>query len=205
MNRILSIGHSNHPLDAFLAILDGHRVDAVADVRSTPYSGFNPQYNQEPLSSSLAKRGIRYVFLGIELGGRSNDPSCYENGRVRYDRITETKPFKQGVERLVRGAKEFHIALMCAEKEPLNCHRALHVAPALCRRLVAVSHIHSDGALESHSDAMKRLLKQFESSLEEDLFNRSRSLEDKISDAISLRSRQVAYFEPNRGSGEGGR
>ena len=156
--NILTIGHSTHPLEAFVALLRRHQVNAVADVRAAPYSRFNPQFNREPLAGDLAAHGIEYVFLGLELGGRSDDPSFYDKGRIRYDRLGGTPSFQRGLDRVMRGAVSHRIALMCAEREPLECHRALLVAPALEARGVTVSHILADGRLETHADAMDRLL-----------------------------------------------
>ena len=130
----------------------------MTDIRSRPYSRFNPQFNRESLARSLAQCGIVYVFLGAELGGRSDDPSCYENGRIRYDRVAATPSFRRGLDRVVRDAGGRTVALMCAEKEPLNCHRTLLVAQALATREVTVSHILADGGVETHAAAMKRLL-----------------------------------------------
>jgi uncharacterized protein (DUF488 family) len=152
---VLTIGHSTHPLETFVALLHRHRVAALADVRSAPYSRFNPQFNKDVLEKSLAVHGIRYVFLGHELGARSDDPSCYVNGRVQYARLASTDSFKSGIERVVRGANDFRLALMCAEKEPLECHRALLVARALAEIGIVVQHILPDGRLESHEAAME--------------------------------------------------
>ena len=143
---VLTIGHSNHVLDVFLALLRQHRVTAVADVRSAPYSRFNPQFNREPFAKALEAEGIRYVPLGNELGGRSDDPACYEGGRIRYDRVAATASFRSGLARVVQGAAKYRIALMCAEKEPLDCHRTLLVARALDAQGVDIAHIHADGA-----------------------------------------------------------
>ena len=90
---VLTIGHSRHPLEAFVALLRRYEVAKVIDVRSTPYSRFNPQFNRESLARNLTACGIEYSFLGVELGGRSDDPSCYENGRIRYDRVAATRRF----------------------------------------------------------------------------------------------------------------
>ena len=141
----LTIGHSTHALEAFVALLRRHHVAEVVDVRSAPYSRFNPQFNREALARSLAACGIEHVFLGLELGGRSDDPSCYENGRIRYDRLGATQLFQRGLDRVVHDMAGHHIALMCAEKEPLECHRTLLVAQALHTRGVAVGHILADG------------------------------------------------------------
>ncbi len=157
-STVLTIGHSTHPIEAFIDLLQRHGVTALADVRAAPYSRFNPQFNRETLAGSLDAPGIAYVFLGSELGGRSEDPGCYENGRISYERLGGTRSFRKGLERVAQGATNHRIALMCAEREPLECHRCLLVAPALDARGVAVAHIRSEGGLELHADAMRRLL-----------------------------------------------
>ena len=155
---VLTIGHSAYALVAFVALLQQHQVTAVADVRSAPYSRFNPQFNREPFAEALEAERIRYVYLGRELGGRSDDPSCYENGRISYARLARTERFRNGIARLMRGMSTYRIALVCAEKEPLDCHRTLLVARALCKQGVDVAHIHAGGAVEPHDEAMNRLI-----------------------------------------------
>ena len=188
---VLTIGHSTHPVEAFLALLQQHHVTALADVRSAPYSRFNPQFNRETLESSLKASGISYVFLGRELGARSDDPSCYEKGRVQYARLARTDPFERGIERVIRGANEYQIAVMCAEKEPLECHRTLLVARALVARGVAVAHILEDGRLETHEAAMERLL-DVVGVPHEDLF---RSRDELVADALARQEQRVAYID----------
>ena len=190
---VLTIGHSNHPLETFLGLLDRHRVTALADVRSAPYSRFNPHFNREPLAAALKAQGIRYVYLGRELGGRSDDPACYEDGRIRYDRLARTDRFREGLDRVVRGSAEHRIALMCAEKEPLDCHRTLLVARALDERGVNVAHIHPDGGNEPHAGAMERLLTSFDLDPEGDLFHRQQPREELIAEAIARRTKLVGH------------
>ena len=185
---ILTIGHSTHALEAFVTLLQRKCVTVAADVRAVPYSRFNPQFNREPLADSLAEHGIKYLFLGRELGGRSDDPSCYDNGRICYNRLGGTQSFQDGIDRAVRGAANHRIALMCAEKEPLECHRALLVAPALEARGVPVSHILADGALETHADAMYRLLAMHDEPEQGDLFGH---LDTRVEGAIA---KQAARF-----------
>ena len=192
-NNVLTIGHSNHSREAFTELLEQHEVGAVADVRSAPYSRFNPHFDRETLASALKASGIAYVYLGRELGGRSEDPGCYEGGRVRYDRIARTDRFRDGVERVVRGARKHRIALMCAEKEPLDCHRTLLVAPALDEMGIGVAHVRADGALESHAEAMDRLLDKFDLCPSGDLFRRPR--EELIAEAIALQAKRVAHAD----------
>lgn len=189
---VLTIGHSTHPIDAFVALLQRHAAAAVADVRAAPYSRFNPQFNREPLAASLAACGIAYVFLGSELGGRSADPACYDDGRISYERLGSTCAFREGLERVEQDATRRRIALMCAEKEPLECHRCLLVAPALEARGVPVAHIRPERKLEAHADAMTRLLAMhdLQDAVEgQRLFPRSRA--ERITEAIA---RQAARF-----------
>ena len=191
-DTVLTIGHSTHALDAFTALLRQHHVTAVADVRSAPYSRFNPQYNRKPLTEALKAQGMRYVYLGRELGGRSDDPACYEDGRVRYDRVAATESFRNGLDRVMDGAARHRIALMCAEKEPLDCHRTLLVARALDERGVDVAHIHADGVTESHKAAMDRLLDIYKLPREGDL---SGTREGLIDTAVARQAQRVAHTD----------
>jgi len=198
---VFTIGHSTQPLAALVSLLEQHAVTALADVRSAPFSRFNPQFNKDALARDLKPHGIKYVFLGRELGARSEDPSCYENGRVQYGRLGRTELFKQGIERVMNGAGEHRIALMCAEKEPLECHRTLLVARALDEQGVEVVHILSDGRLESHRAAMERLL-DVTGLPRDDLF---RSRADLIAEALARQEEKVAYVDEKlvAESGEG--
>ena len=194
---VLTIGHSTHSLAAFVALLRRYDVTAVADVRSTPYSRFNPQFNREPFAEALAAEAIRYVYLGDTLGGRSDDPACYEDGRIRYARIAASEPFRRGLDRVVRGAARHRIALMCAEKEPLDCHRTLLVAPALEEQGVAVTHIrvdHAGSRLEPHRAAMDRLL-DLVSLPRGDLLDEREGL---VAAAIAWQEARVAYVDGGR-------
>ncbi len=190
-HAVLTIGHSTHSTEAFFDLLRQHGVEAVADVRSAPFSRFNPQFNREFLGRFLKTNGIRYVFLGKELGARSDDRSCYDYGRVQYSRIEQTALFQSGLDRLLQGAAKYRVALMCAEKEPLDCHRTLLVAKALAARGQKVLHIHADGQLETHEAAMERLLKMT-GVPEEDMFL---SKEELLAKALARQEEQVAYVE----------
>lgn len=188
---VYTIGHSKHSLDEFIALLKLHGVTALADVRSAPYSRFNPQFNKDALERDLRPHGIKYVFMGRELGARSDDPTCYARGRVQYGRLAQTQLFRSGIERIERGAVEHRIALMCAEKEPLECHRTLLVSRALDKDGMAVSHILADGRLESHADAMLRLL-DVAGLPREDLF---RSQDELLAEALARQEDRVAYVD----------
>jgi hypothetical protein len=99
--------------------------------------------------------------------------------------------FRNGIKRIVRGADHYRIALMCAEKEPLECHRTLLVARALAERGVVVAHILADGRLESHEAAMERLLEAV-GLPDQDLY---RSRDELISEALVRQEERVAYVD----------
>ena len=188
---VFTVGHSNHSSGAFLALLEEYGVDEMADVRSSPYSRYTPHFNQDTLNGALDGVGIGYVFLGGELGGRPADRSCYDaDGRVRYDRLADTDLFDDGIRRIIRSADERRIALMCTEKEPLECHRTLLVARTLTERGVPVAHILDDGRLENHAATMDRLLDKFKLPHNGDLF---RSRDEVIADVLTRQAKRVGY------------
>ena len=188
---LFTVGHSNHPPETFINLLLRHGIDEVADVRSAPYSRYTPHFNYDPLQQALDDIGIAYTYLGGELGGRPADRSCYDSdGRVRYDRVAETERFDDGVRSVIRSADERRVALLCTEKEPLECHRTLLVARALAGRGVAVAHILADGGLESHDDAMARLVEAHKLPPDGDMF---RTREDVIVEALERQARKFAY------------
>jgi uncharacterized protein (DUF488 family) len=156
--RLFTIGHSNHTLERFVELLRLHAVTAIADVRSSPYSKFNPHFNRETLEASLRTAGIRYVFLGDELGARRSETEAYDGGTARYERIAQLPAFQKGLDRVRRGLDANRIALMCAEKDPLTCHRAILVCRHLHADALPIHHILDDAKIESHSEAEERLL-----------------------------------------------
>jgi uncharacterized protein (DUF488 family) len=186
---VYTIGHSTHEPERFIELLRAHEIAAVGDVRSSPYSRMNPQYNRETLKTILAAADITYVFLGRELGARSQDPACYERGKVQYDRLARTELFRAGLDRVRDGMERFRLALMCAEKEPLECHRGILVARELEAIGIEVRHILADASIETHSDSMKRLRAELHLP-ESDLF---RTPEEVIADAYRMQGERIAY------------
>lgn len=191
MTTLYTIGHSNHPVEEFLRLLTATGITAVADVRSQPFSRRNPQFNKDRLATTLAGHGIAYVFLGKELGARTDDPSCYEGGRVQYPRLAATPLFKSGIDRLLTGAETYRVALMCAEKEPLNCHRTLLVSRALEKCDASIMHLLSDGSVEPQDQTMLRLV-ELVGLPKGDLFA---DREELIAAACKLREDKIAYVK----------
>lgn len=147
--RLLTVGHSNHSAEQFLALLAAHGVGVVADVRSWPRSRYADWANVDQLPGLLRAAGVRYAFLGNELGGRPRDDSAYNAaGHVLYGRIASSDAFRQGLDRLKRGLSEYRAAAMCSEENPEHCHRRLLIAKVLIEQGVEVDHIRGDGRLE---------------------------------------------------------
>jgi uncharacterized protein (DUF488 family) len=192
VDTIFTIGHSTHNQEYFISLLSRHGITALCDVRSKPYSRVNPQFNREKLKQALRQHGITYVFLGKELGARSEDAACYENGKVQYDRLAHTNLFRTGLDRVQNGMKEYRIALMCAEKEPLECHRTILVARHLAALGLHVEHIHADGRLESHDAALSGLARMVNLP-DEDMF---RSRDELLVGAYRRQEERIAYEAP---------
>ncbi len=190
MKELFTIGHSVHTVEGFVALLKQHAVNALCDVRSSPYSRHSPQFNRESIKEDVLKHGIRYIYLGAELGPRSSDLSCYENGKVQYQRIAEKEIFQQGLSRLQKGMETHRIALMCAEKDPLTCHRMLLICRNLRRPIIHIRHILEDGSLEDNRDTEHRLMKLMKIDAA-DLFS---SEEEQIQRAYDLQADKIAYI-----------
>ena len=154
---ILTVGHSNQPTEHLVGLLQQHAVEVVVDVRSQPYSRYATQFNRESLEPVITQAGLRYLFLGEELGGRQlgKIPTLDER-LARADEVAQLPAFQRGIERVLNGAPRFRIALLCAEEDPTECHRRLWVGRALQARGASVEHIRGDGRLDA-DDALKRL------------------------------------------------
>lgn len=151
--EILSVGHSNHATLAFVALLRRHGVEVLCDVRSHPASAYAHQFNEPQLRADLEAAGLRYVFLGHQLGGRPVGDEYYDDeGHVRYDRVAESAEFLAGIKRIEREADRRRVAMMCSEEDPAGCHRRLLLARVLEARGVAVRHVRADGRVQTEAD-----------------------------------------------------
>jgi uncharacterized protein (DUF488 family) len=156
---VYSIGHGIRKIEDFIFLLKKYNIQYLVDVRSIPYSRFNPQYRQPALKKLLEQAGINYIFMGNELGGRPKDASCYdENGKVSYAKIKEHLFFKQGIERLIKASEQgIPLAMMCSESKPEECHRSKLIAPALEKENIVVIHIDEKGELEDQNTVLKKM------------------------------------------------
>jgi uncharacterized protein (DUF488 family) len=155
---LFTVGHSTHSFEHFAGLLARHRIEAVGDVRSAPFSRRNPQFNRDALKTQLRAAGVSYVFLGREFGVRSANSDHYIDGKVQYRSLAREPAFLEGLQRVRTGAESLRIALMCAERDPLGCHRTILVCRALRTADLDIQHILADGTLESRGAAEARLM-----------------------------------------------
>ena len=206
--ELFTIGHSNHTIEGFISLLQQHGVTAIADVRSHPYSRFLPHFNRAALKEALAREEIHYVFLGQELGARPSNRECYVEGKAVYEKIAATDTFHQGIQKVVKGLKKHKISLMCAEKDPLTCHRAILVCQNLRHFNFHINHILKNGDLESHRQIEERMLAKHgfiefatvkQEPIQLSLFDQELSnlptIEECLEKAYKLQGDEIAYVE----------
>ena len=141
-----TIGHSTHPPEVFVRLLQQHGVEVVVDVRTSPFSRFNPQFNRENLLRGLREEGIQYLFLGEQLGGKPDVDEFYDlEGHVLYGRMAGSPMFECGLAQLVERAQRSRLVVMCSEEDPAGCHRFLLITRVLHDRGVEVTHLRGSG------------------------------------------------------------
>lgn len=188
MNTLYTIGHSNISIDEFIQLLTPYHIQIVCDVRSQPYSKYVPHFNAEALRNALLQHNIKYLYMGKELGPRSTNPCHYIDGKVSYQLLEQSSQFQNGLQRLIKGIEQFTIALLCSEKDPINCHRSILICKNLPRN-INIYHILSDSSLESHQDLEQRLVTMYFKDTAT-LFNTYREL---LHEAYILHAQQLAY------------
>lgn len=193
---IYTIGHSTHPIADFHALLLKYKIDTLIDVRSTPASSYSPQFNKDSLEASLSRIHIRYMHFGVEFGARQTDESLLDaKGIVDFELVQKTYNFQSGLERIDIGeSKGYRIALMCAEADPLECHRFSMVSPPIEEIGIHVIHILKDGDSVTHTELEKQLLKKYEKKLPvPSLFEPDITEKDKLRFAYKLHNKDIGW------------
>ena len=192
---IHTIGHSIYEIEDFIKLLQKNNINTVVDIRSTPYSKFASQFNRELLKQILKKNSICYIFMGHLLGARYDDKNLlFDNGKVNFKKVQETKNFQDGITRLEKGIeKGYNISLMCSEKEAFDCHRFGLVAEFLSQQSIQVNHIYPEKVV-SQQELEQRLLKKYDKQIPKiDLFNPNVNLKEQLEKAYKLRNIDIAY------------
>ena len=158
---IYSIGHGNKKIEDLISELKSFDIEYLLDIRSKPYSKWNPQFNKATLELELENNGITYIFVGDTLGGLPKDRSCYDfNGKVVYGLIKEKGFFKEGLKRLtIANEKRIKLAIMCSESKPEECHRSKLIGQELLKKEISLKHIISKKRIKSQQSVMNELTK----------------------------------------------
>jgi uncharacterized protein (DUF488 family) len=152
-NICYTIGHSNHPVEKFLELLEKYNINVVVDARSVPYSKYAPQFNKKNINQELNKSGIDYIFMGNLIGGIINDPKYFKDGKVDLERLRNKPSFKAGINWIIQGIENnFIITVMCSEKDPLACHRFHFISKELKLAGIGVKHILENGEVKSQEE-----------------------------------------------------
>jgi len=148
-----TVGHSNQSMERFIALLKQHKVEVIVDVRSHPFSKYSTQFDHDAIKPELEKAGVKYLYLGKELGGMPRDEKYQtSDGRADYAKLAKSQPFQNGITRLLNGNKRFRLALMCGEENPTSCHRRHLLGTNLLSHGIELNHIRGDGRLDLEGD-----------------------------------------------------
>jgi len=172
-------------------LLKEHGVNCIADVRSTPYSHYNTQFNREYLESELRDANIEYIYLGNQLGARTGDAHCYNGNSVNFEYLAKTEEFHIGLEHLTDISSKYQVALMCAEKDPIECHRFILICRNLKNSGFHIKHILSDGSIEDNVDTERRLIKVLK--IEPTLFEPTKTQDELTDQAYQQQANNIAY------------
>ena len=194
---VYTIGHSNKEAKVLIELLKKYSIDLLIDVRSYPYSQYNPQFNKQNIEKELLANGINYLFLGNYLGGRPKDPTCYKGGEipkskvnyldvVDYIEVSKRDWYNKGIDVLLSNARTNRVAIMCSEEDPNRCHRHHLIAKTLLYKGYAIRHIRGNGVLEELVPKIKpeknQQLQQLRfSDIENDKLISTQAFEDKES------------------------
>lgn len=193
---LFTVGHSSHPPDYFLELLQHYKITCLIDVRSVAASAYNPQFNKEPLAAFLRSNGIIYLHFSKEFGARHTDPHLLDHdGKVDFEKVRNSDHFKEGIQRLTQGLENgFTIAMMCSEADPLDCHRFSMISFALVEQGFEVNHILKDKSLASNEQLEKALFKKFYKKLPvPTVFEPYITIQDQIKTAYRLKNQEIAF------------
>ena len=163
MNTIFTIGHSQHNIEHFISLLRMYDINCVIDVRSTPYSKYAETFNRERINEELSRNGIRYFFMGEYFGARQSKKELYtQDGYLDFERVQKEPTFIKGIQNVMLGIEQGNrVALMCTEKDPMDCHRAIMVSKSFADNGVSIHHILEDGSIQTQEELENRMLEKY--------------------------------------------
>lgn len=191
---IYTIGHSTHKVEAFVQLLNKYNINCICDVRSVPYSRFAEQFNRENFKANLEKYNIRYLYFGKEFGARREEKDVLTDGIVDFEKVAKGKEFLDGIDRIKNGiSRGYNIALMCTEKNPLECHRTILVSRNLNDIGIIVEHILPDGTSKSHKQIEQELIDKYFDNIDQISIFESKRPIDYLVEAYKKANIEIGY------------
>lgn len=197
--EIFTIGYSNYPYEKFMKMIKKYDINCVVDIRETPYSKYNFQYNREAFRESLKKSGITYIYMGDEFGAKRQTKESYnKDGYADFKKVVKEELFLEGVERLKKGIEMgYHIVLLAAMQDPIRCHRSIMVGRYLNKHGFDVKYILHEGNLGSQNDIEEDLLNKYFSHRNQlsidTLLGTAKSREDMIDEGYDLANQEIGH------------
>lgn len=200
---IYTIGHSNYPVEKLIDMLKHYNINTVVDIRGTPYSKYNVQYNKETIAQTLKETGFIYIYMAKEFAANRENKISYNNERYSdFEKVITEKEFLNGIERLKTGCgKGYNIALLGAMQDPIRCHRSILVGRSLRENGFNVKHILDDYTLASQENIEESLLNKYFSNRNQltidSLLGNSLGEEDMIKQGYRLANKEIGYRVEN--------
>ena len=197
--EIYTIGHSNYTMERLIDMLEYYNINCVVDIRGTPYSKYNIQFDKETIRYTLTNAGFVYIYMGKELAAKRIRKNSYNNeGYSNFEEVIKGEEFKRGVERLKNGCeKGYKIILLGAMQDPIRCHRSILVGRELVKNDFDVKHILDDYSIVTQDDIEEMLLNKYFSNRNqitiEDLTGNSLNNEEMINEGYKLANREIGY------------
>jgi uncharacterized protein (DUF488 family) len=193
---VYTIGYSGYKPDEFIIELLRRNINVLIDVRSVPYSKYHSDYNKEALQAMLETQNIKYRNYAREFGARQTDQYYYTDGKLDFEKFALSEQFSDGIKK-VKSASNlgFTVALMCAEKVPEKCHRAILAARVLRDNGFEIRHIVPGQPDFSQEALEQKLVQNYFTDTEQVslLYVNDKSEEDLIREAYRKRAFEIAY------------
>ena len=201
INIIYTIGYSGFKIDEFISKIREYKIDVIIDVRSSPYSQYFKEYNKENICrvlNELKGKKIYYRNYNLEFGARQLDTgeNYYPKGYLDFERFSKSENFLLGVKKIEDSMKQnYTVVLMCAEKDPFTCHRAILVSRAFFKKGYKIIHLMPDGENLTQEDIEKQLLDRYAKNRHQmGLFNSNIiSEEEHINNAYRKHNEKIGY------------
>jgi uncharacterized protein (DUF488 family) len=196
MPELFTVGYTSFTLPQMLEVISDYGIDVVVDVRSNPFSAHYPDYNKNIFESVLRKHKISYHNYAEEFGAQQTDIKYYsKDGYLDFELFAKSEPFLKGFARIDESVKSGDsVMLMCAEKDPAQCHRAVMISKVFANNGYDVKHLLQDGTIKSQSDIETQLLdKYFPNRMQQSIFEDDVSEKELIARAYQRRNSEIGY------------